>query len=248
MATMFWAVAIALFALTVEPPAAQTAFSPEQILLNMPVNSDHRCVGISLVAAALLEGELIADDRSDEAHELGGRIYDAAFVKRRVRFRAKLKVGDRDEPIQSRVALDALATAVVDRYKQRHLELIATAEGRNKLWAAEGTVLRDMAELDTLLATDADHIVPLLVSGSRRFSDGSVKNTNHAVLVAKTPAGEKVIHDPNDPGHPISCRFAKTDDGLTVTWTCRYRDTGETTTQQYLMLEADKFFRSALSR
>jgi len=248
MASMHWAVAITLFALAVEPPATPAAFSPEQILLNMPVNSDHRCVGISLVAAALLEGELVADDRADEAHELGERIYGAAFMKRRVRFRAKLKVGDRDEPIQSRVALNALATAVADRYKQRHLELIATAKGRNRLWAAEGTVLRDMAELDSLLMTDADHIVPLLVVGSRRFPDGSVKDTNHAVLVAETLAGEKVVHDPNDPGQPIPCRFTKTAEGLSVAWTCRYRDTGETTSQQYFMIEVDKFFRAALAR
>lgn len=245
---MQWVVAITLFAFTVEPPATPAAFRPEQILLNMPVNSDHRCVGISLVAAALLEGELIADDRADDAGELGKQIYDAAFVKRRVRFRAKLKVDDRDEPIQSRMALNALATAVADRYKQRHLELIATAEGRNKLWTAEGAVLRDMAELDTLLAMDKDHIVAMLVAGSRRFPDGSVKDTNHAVLIAKTPAGEKVVHDPNDPGQPISCRFAKTDEGLTIAWTCRYRDTGETTSQRYLMIETDKFFRVGLAR
>lgn len=248
MAFMHWAVVITLYALAVEPPAIPAAFRPEQILLNMPVNSDHRCVGISLVAAALLEGELIADERADEVRELGARIYDSAFVKRRVRFRAKLKVDNREEPIQSSVALDALATAVVDRYKQRHLELIATAEGRNKLWAAEGVVLRDMSELDMLLAADIDHIVAMLVVGSRRFPDGSVKDSNHAVLIAKTAAGDKVVHDPNDPGQPISCRFAKTAEGLTVAWTCRYPETGESTSQHYLMVETDKFFRAALDR
>lgn len=248
MSNMHWAVGITLFAFAVEPAAAQTVFSPEQILLNMPVNSDHRCLGISLVAAALLEGELLAVDRSDEAHELGKRIYDAAFLKQRVSFGARLKVNDRDELIQSRAALDALATAVADRYKQRYLELIATTEGRNKLRAAETAVLRDMAELDGLLAADADHIVALMVVGTRRFADGSVRDTNHVVLIAKNPAGEKVIHDPNDPGQPVSCRLAKRDDGLTVTWTCRYRDTGEMTTQHYLMLEPDRFFRAALAQ
>lgn len=248
MVSMQWSVAITLFVLAVEPPATQPAFQPERILLNMPVNSERRCVGISLVAAALLEGELIADERADESLELSGRIYEAAFTKARVRFRAKLRVNERDEPIESRAALDALATAVADRYKQRHFELISTAEGRNRLWAAEQAVIPDIAHLDALLAVDVDHIVPLLAVGSRRFADGSVRDTNHAVLIAKTAAGEKVVHDPNDPGQPISCQFAKTDEGLTVTWTCRYRDTGETTTQLYLMIETDKFFRAGLAR
>src|SRR6478609_5677812 len=96
--------------------------------------SMHWAVAITLFALAVEPPATPAAFRPEQ-------IYGAAFMKRRVRFRAKLKVGDRDEPIQSRVALNALATAVADRYKQRHLELIATAEGRNRLWAAEGTVL-----------------------------------------------------------------------------------------------------------
>lgn len=221
---------------------------PEQLLLDMPVNSDRRCVGISLVGAALLEGELRSGQVSDDVREVGRRIYEAAFDRSRVRYPARLRVEGRDVAIQSREGLEALTSAVADCYKQRHLELIETAKGRHKLWAAERTVLQDSAELEALLDADADHVVPMLAAGSRRFADGTVKDTNHAVLFARQASGETVVYDPNDPGQPIACRFSKTGEGLLVSWTCRFRDTGQTTTQSYYLIEADKFFRAALAR
>jgi hypothetical protein len=243
-------IAITLLVLSADPRPTPTAMRPEQLLLNMPVNSDRRCVGISLVGAALLEGERLSDGQGQvgDPRELGGRIFAAAFTKSRVQYPERLRVVDRDVPIQSREGLDALTTAVADCYKERHVELIATEEGRNKLWAAEKKVLRDVMELDALLEADLDHVIPLLAIGSRRFPDGNIKATNHAVLFARQASGERVVFVANDPGQPIACRFAKSGEGLLVFWTCRYRDTGQTTSQYYYLIETDQFFRTALAR
>src|SRR5262245_15356720 len=65
-----------------ESPAA---FSPAEILRNMPVNSDSRCVGISLVAGALLDGQMLADDATDDPATLARQIFDGELKKLEVR-------------------------------------------------------------------------------------------------------------------------------------------------------------------
>jgi hypothetical protein len=82
----------------------------------------------------------------------------------------------------------------------------------------------------------------------RRFPDGTFKDTNHAILISKNASGEKVVYDPNDPGTPIVCRVQDIGDGVEVTWKCRYRDTGQLTTQRYQVLARETFFRLALAK
>jgi hypothetical protein len=223
-------------------------FSLAEILKNMPVNSESRCVGISLVAGALLEGQMLADDGADDPATLAQQIYDGALKKSAVQYRAKLSLDGGAAPIQSREALEKLSTTVADLYKQRHLELIATEKGRQRLRAAMAKVVTSSAELDAVLDADPDKIDTFFCVGMRRFPDGTFKDTNHAILIAKNSLGERVVYDPNDPGEAIPCRVQDIGDGVEVTWKCRYRDTGQVTTQRYQILARESFFRLLLAK
>jgi len=223
-------------------------FSPAEILRNMPVNRESRCVGISLVAGALLEGQMLTDDVTDDPATLAQQIYDASLNKTKVQFHTRLTRDDGAAPIQSRDALEQLSTTVADLYKQRHMELIATEKGRQRLRAAMGEVVTSSAELDAILDADPDQIDTFFCVGMRRFPDGTFKDTNHAILIAKNSIGDKIVYDPNDPGAAIPCRLHDTGDGVEVTWKCRYRDTGQVTTQRYQILARETFFRLALAK
>ena len=61
-------------------------------------------------------------------------------------------------------------------------------------------------------------------------------------MVGKYPNGDKFVYDSNDPGAPIACQLTDTADGVTIEWTCRYKDTGQMTTQRYFVVHKDKFF------
>jgi hypothetical protein len=226
----------------------EPAAAIEQILANMPENSDRRCMGISLVAAALLEGQRLDGEECDQPQDLGKRVYEAVFTKGRVQWHSKLCIGADRVSITSREGLNVLATIVADRYKQRYFELIASAEGRKKLRDIEKQVLDTRRALEQLLDADADHIAAFALVGERRFPDGAIKDTNHVILIAKKADDEIVVYDPNEPGRPIPCRFLPSSDGVMVSWTCRYRDTGFVTTQQYRIIEINRLFREALAR
>src|SRR5687768_8871701 len=59
-------------------PGTQADLTPEVVLGNMPTNSDERCVGISLVMEALLDGKLASQqnnaDKGDDLAKLAGEI------------------------------------------------------------------------------------------------------------------------------------------------------------------------------
>ena len=222
-------------------------FGPAEILRNMPVNSDFRCTGIALVAEALLEGELIDDGGCDRPDELGKLIYENASKQAKTRYRTKLCLDHGALPIQSREALDRISTEVANLYKQRHLDLVATNEGKRKIVAAQQAMVKSTKELDQILDADRDKIHAFMVIGIRQFPDGSEGATYHVVLIAKSAEGKKVIYDPNDPGSAIDCRMLETPDGLYVKWTCKYRDTGQITTQEYQIVSRETFFRLALA-
>jgi len=228
-------------------PASPAAFEPAEILRNMPMNSDRRCLGIALVAEALLDGKQTEGDGCEDPKELGRQIYQGAEKKAVLQFRPKLCTDQGVAPIMSREAIDKLSTVVADLYKERHLALIATNEGRRKIVAAQSSNVKTVKELDAILDADRDKIHAFLAIGLRQFPDASEKPTYHVVLIAKTPSGKKVVYDPNDPGAAITARFNETNEGLFVQWTCRYRDTGQVTTQEYQIVSQETFFRMALS-
>ena len=224
------------------------SFQPEQILKNMPVYHDRRCVGVVLVAAALLEGQPIADEECDVPGELGKRIYDAAVTRERVRFHRELCIGEKRIATESPSALDALSTAVADQYKSHYDAMKATIEGRAKLWRADSEVIKRVDELYQLLDADRDHIVAFPATGKRMFPDGRIQDTSHAILIAKKPAETIVVYDPNDPGKPIPCQLNETAEGLLIDWTCGYKDKGSTARQVCRLLHSEKAFRLILGR
>jgi len=128
------------------------------------------------------------------------------------------------------------------------LELIASEAGIQRLRTAMTNIVMSSEKLDAILDADPDKIDVFLCAGIRRFPDGTFKDTNHAILIAKTANGDKVVYDPNEPGSAIACRLNDTEDGLEITWKCRYRDTGQVTIQRYHLLSKESFFRFALAK
>src|SRR5262245_6668633 len=74
-------------------------FRPEELLRNMPINSDFRCTGITLVGEALLGGKLLADGDCDRPDDLGKRIYESAGTNSIVSYRSKLCLDHGPVPI-----------------------------------------------------------------------------------------------------------------------------------------------------
>jgi hypothetical protein len=219
------------------------------IIRNMPTNSEKRCMGISVVAEALLDGERVdrdGVDGGDAAEELARRIYRSLVTRRRVQYRPRVTIGNKSVPIDSKGALERLSTLVADLYKRDYVRLLQTEEGQQRLIAAQTEFIGTRRELDRILDADPDKTDVFCVSGRRWFPDGSVKETHHVVLIAKKPDGTKVVYYPNDPGSAIPCRLRNGEDVLEIVWTCRYRDTGHVTTQRYNIVHKDRFFRVAL--
>src|SRR5262245_52786422 len=222
-------------------------FRPEELLRNMPVNSDFRCTGITLVGEALLGGKLLADGDCDRPEDLGRRIFQNAGTNSIVYYRSKLCLDHGSVPIQSREALDRLSTEVANLYKQRHMQLIATEEGRRKIVAGQQAWLRSDRELDAILDADSDQAHAFMAIGIRQFPDATEKETYHVVIIARRADGKKVIYDPNDPGAAVPCQLQQTPEGLLAKWTCKYKDTGQVTTQEYLIVDRQRFFELALN-
>src|SRR5262245_45357729 len=89
-------------------------FKLELILRNMPVNSDLRCTGITLVAEALFEGELVSGDECDRPDELAKMIFASAGSGASVRYHSRLCLEAGAEAIQSRESLDRLSIEVAN--------------------------------------------------------------------------------------------------------------------------------------
>jgi hypothetical protein len=226
--------------------AEQARPATPSILQNMPVNSEERCVGITIVVAALLEGNRTNGDRQDRPEELAKRIYATLTTGKPVHYSRYLLSNGRSLAIDSREALDTLSTLVADLYKEDYRRLIQTEEGRRRLFQAAGGFVRTREELEGLLDRHTDKTDVFLAGGIRRFPDGTVKETHHAVLIRNGPSGELLVFDPNDPGVPIRCRVETDEDGLVLEWTCRYKDTGMITTQRYHIIPKDRYFRTVL--
>ena len=226
-----------------QQPAAPHRFDRETILRNMPMNSDLRCTGISLVAEALLEGEALEGAVLDTPEELGKKIYESSIAGRKVAFHRQLSVDGIPLPIESLPALNRLSTIVADLFKDEFVKLTATESGKQKVLAAQHTFVRSTRDLDRILAADPDRIVAFLLIGERTFADGTIKDTAHAALFGKSPEAQLIVYDPNEPGRAIPCSVQETDQGLAVEWRCTYRDTGHFTSQTYFLVEKRMYFR-----
>jgi hypothetical protein len=214
----------------------------------MPMNSDHRCMGISLVALALLQGEPQATQGCEPPADVAQHIYDRVTRGAKVRFSRQVCLSSGPQAIESPAALERLSTIVADLYKQDHFALIAAAEGLQKLEAANASFIASRQELDQILDADSARLDAFCARGYREFADGRVEGTAHVVLICKDAAGKKFVYDPNDPGKRLDCRLEDSPTGVWIEWTCRYRDTGQVTTQSYNLIRKEVFFKLAFGK
>ncbi|MEO8496826.1 MAG: hypothetical protein ABI614_17285 [Planctomycetota bacterium] len=233
------------------PPATAGKSEPiasprAAILSSISTNSDKRCVGISLVAEALLDGLPVEGDSCDEADDVAARIYDSLTSKRQLRYLQRVSIEGTCVPLISTEAIDKISTLVAEKYKQDFSRLMTTEDGRRKLLAAQDSFVATASQLDRILDADSDKLDAFFGSGVRRFPDGTVEDTYHAFLIGKGQNGALVVYDANDPGLPIECKLLGGESGVAIEWTCRYRDTGQTTTQHYLIVPKDRFFHVML--
>jgi hypothetical protein len=147
--------------------------------------------------------------------------------------------------LTDRVVLEHLVTAVAAVYKEQHARAAQSEVGVQRLLAAERKRITTLAELDKVLAADADQLEFFCCFGRRWFPDGSEKQTSHAVLLRRNAEGPPTVFDPNDPAREQQAKFMETENGLEVEWTCKYRDTGLITTQRYYMVPKEHYFREA---
>ena len=218
------------------------------VLSNIPRNSDKRCVGITVVAEALLNEVRSEGTARGEVEIVAQRMYDNLTTGRHLRYPPTVMIDGMRVPITSEEAIDRLSTLVAKKYKRDYSRLLETEEGRQKLLAAGNSFVTTSCALDRILEADPDTMDAFFGSGSRLFPDGSVQDTHHAFLIGKTSNGDTVVYDANDPGLPITCQLLNTHEGVAVEWTCRYRDTGHITTQRYLVVHKDQFFQLMLGR
>lgn len=225
-------------------PAAEVP----RLLRNMPTNSDQRCVGIAGVAAILLEGErlelhgLESDIRSEE---LALMIFDRLSSEDSIQYPSHLSIHGRPVSVESADALRMLSDQVAELYKSEARRMNRSAFGRKRLRLANAAFIESERALHNTLDADPDKTELFCCLGYRRFPNGSYKETYHAVLFRKTPQGNVVVFDPNDPGKPIEIEFDEDERRLMVKWKCVYQDTGQQTTQTYQVIPRRTYFSIA---
>ena len=229
-------------------PQAKDSGGRTEILKSMPTNSDKRCVGIALVAEALLEGLGSETHAAIEANRLADQIYGSLTAKGPVARHDQIIVGGVAMDIADRAALEELSTLVADRYKGDFLRLSGTDAGRRRLLDAEQNTISAEGELKRILAADGDQTDVFVGLGSRRFPDGTIQETHHAFLLSRDQRGSILVYDPNDPGLALDCKVDEADGHLWVEWTCIYRETGKRTTQRYRVVHKDSYFQVMLGQ
>jgi len=219
----------------------------QAILRNMPINSQQRCVGISIVTEALLDSLPAVGAGRETVEDAARRLYRGLGDQQPTRLPPQLLIFATVIDIDSPAAIAKLSLCVTDLYKQDFARLSKTEAGRQKLLAAEDRFVATDAELERILEGDPDRTEAFFGSGSRIFPDGTVETTHHVFLIGRQADGQKCVYDSNDPGRPIACQLANRRQGVEVEWTCQYRDTGQETTQRYLIVDKDTFFRIILA-
>lgn len=218
----------------------------ETILRNMPANREQRCVGISVVTEALLDGRPVDGDGGETAEDIARRVYHSLVTRQQLIYYPQVIIDEESVSIESPAAINELSSLVTDFYKQDYRRLSKTEQGRQQLLAAEDSFVATEKELDRILDAEPDETEAFFGSGSRTFPDDTLESTHHVFLIDKRDDGTKYVYDSNDPGSPITCQLANRLDGVEVEWTCQYRDTGKETTQRYLVVDKDTFFRLIL--
>ena len=227
-------------------PGAACCAEQAAFLINMPQNSDQRCVGICGVAEALLEGQA-EETKLTNIDALARGVYENFTAQEPLAYPSRIMLKGKGVAVDDPIALTALSSRVAELYKADYQRLSSTPAGVRQLREAQGNVIRTRQELDEVLAADPDKTVFVCCFGQRRFPDHTVKDTSHAVLIQSASPGRYRVYDPNDPGAAIACKLADTNEGLVATWQCQYRDQNVKTTQSYLMVPQQRYFKATES-
>jgi hypothetical protein len=227
-----------------EPAVRSVQYSHADVLKLLPVNSDQRCCGIAILMTALLRSQSLTAQSCERGDSLAEQLYEAAATNRSVSLPEFIDLGQGREPLLSAEGLEALSTLIADRYKRDHYQAISDEAATDRLVAATDAFLPSREQLEAVLAEDPAQLAAFLGVGLREFGDGEMRDTSHAFVLARTSAGRIMVYDPNDPRSPLPCQLTE-EDGLLITWTGRYRDTGEITTQTYQVLPMQEFFKAA---
>lgn len=219
--------------------AAVPVFSP--FLVNMPMNSDKRCVGIAGTAEALIQGER-SEGQNFTVENLAHDIYESFTSGKKIAYPATIVVDGKSLPIENPVVLEELSTRVANLYKNQFNQLRRSREGTKKLLAAEDQTVKTRDELVKLLQAESEKIGFFCCSGTRVFPDGRTSHTSHAVLLQLMPHDIIAVYDPNEPGGAAECSVDEEGLDLEVSWRCKYRDQGVITTQYYEIVPQDRFF------
>ena len=191
-------------------PSLRTA-----ILSNIPTNSDKRCVGIAIVAEALLDGICVEENGSEDVEKIAQQIYGNLVAGRPLRHRRQIAIDGVPVPITAKEAMDIMSTLVADYYKRDYARLLKTDKGVQRLRAAQSKFVVSSDALDRILDADPDKMDAFFGAGCRVFPHGAVEDTYHVVLIGKKSNGETVLYDANDPGSPIDCA-ASTPTGVPI--------------------------------
>jgi hypothetical protein len=192
----------------------------------MPLNDGETCTGISLVTEALLEAKYCDDESAMPAEEIARMIY-ASKAGELPRY---VVLGSNTQPIVSEVAIQRLASEVNQHYQARHKRLLT----QQKAALALKHVVT-IEELTTLLTNDEDGTEVFFGRGTRTSSQGSEVDSSHAFLVY-FKSNLFYVLDSNDPGSEIPATVNEDENGLTLSWTCRYRGIDFSTRQSYRLI------------
>lgn len=204
-----------------------------EVFKNFPVNSNLRCVGLSLIVETLLENKYTDDDTKADANQFSDIIYRKQFEDAKVKIPQTIKIDGTELPINSHKAMNHLGTLITDIYKKEFYRIYKTEEGKKRIDSQNKLYLKNLKELTDILNPDPDKLEVFFGTGKRTFDDGTIKTTLHAFILGIDKNGEIIVRDPNDPREFWKCKVDKTKEGLTVGWRCKYRDTGHVTSQTY---------------
>ena len=216
------------------------------VLKNIPMNSDLRCVGISVTVETLLEQQYAKNKLSLDAESFSKSVYNNLFnPQSTLEIPRNLKIDGKLISTDSKEAMNHLGTLISNIYKSEFHEALATNEGKRRLRSQQSLFLKKRQDIIDVLNNDLDKHEVFMGTGRRFFDDGNIKTTNHAFILGLVN-DEIIVYDPNDPEVALACEIEEKPYGITVKWRCRYRDTGETTTQFYYLISKDVYFSEVL--
>ncbi len=219
----------------------------QKILESMPLNSAQNCVGISHAMEQILQGNFSTDARSMSSADLSKKIYSNILEGKVLDVPSHVVMANgATAPIDSKEVLTEISIQVANQYKNDFIRLeskIGPEAFRTNLTENPQLKIGSKNELDSIIESDKDHISSVIGMGTRQFPDGTKKASTHMFIIEKQN-DKYVVYDPNDPGSPKSATVTEyPGQGLWVSWSSTYKETGMKTAQGYFIGPVGKYFQ-----